>query len=47
MVDGVLQTKPHLHVKRLSTPEYQVVDVGELLREKVAVRKIEADGYIQ
>ncbi|KAJ6520649.1 hypothetical protein B0H19DRAFT_1166944 [Mycena capillaripes] len=46
-VDGVLQTTPHLHLKQLSQPDATRVNVGKLLRDRVVVKEIDNDGYIQ
>ncbi|KAJ7046923.1 hypothetical protein C8F04DRAFT_214481 [Mycena alexandri] len=46
IMDGVLQTQPHLHLKKLGDPEIASVDVGKLLRERVAVQEIDNEGFI-
>ncbi|KAF7363547.1 hypothetical protein MSAN_01011300 [Mycena sanguinolenta] len=47
MADGVLQTMPNtITMNRVGAPHFHPVDVGKLLRERVAVKEIE-DGCIQ
>ncbi|KAJ7741535.1 hypothetical protein DFH07DRAFT_53555 [Mycena maculata] len=46
-VDGVLHSIPNTSMKKLGASEHDPVDVGKLLRERVLVKKIETDGYIQ
>jgi len=47
MVDGVLQTLPNTRTRDLGVLESVAVNVGELLRQRVLVKEIEMDGYIQ
>ncbi|KAJ7109502.1 hypothetical protein C8R44DRAFT_802715 [Mycena epipterygia] len=47
MVDGVLRTLPNMRTRELGVPESVAVNVGELLRQRVLVKEIEMDGYIQ
>ncbi|KAJ7172350.1 hypothetical protein C8R46DRAFT_1216191 [Mycena filopes] len=45
-MDGVLQTRPHFHLKKLGDPEVASVNVGKLLRERVDVQEIDNKGCL-
>ncbi|KAJ7685318.1 hypothetical protein DFH06DRAFT_1289236 [Mycena polygramma] len=47
MVEGVLQTAPHTHLKQLSQSDSPPVHVGKLLQERVVVKEIDNDGCIR
>ncbi|KAJ6623524.1 hypothetical protein B0H10DRAFT_2431348 [Mycena sp. CBHHK59/15] len=47
ITDGVVHAKPSLRVANFASEEHNHIDVGKLLRERIEVKEIETNGYIQ